>query len=64
TQQDLSPLRRDCPVGDFRAAQVAQDEEIARFIQKQEIKAKRRSGELEPVREYRDNDRRTACDRQ
>ncbi|XP_050952004.1 coiled-coil domain-containing protein 187 isoform X3 [Labeo rohita] len=64
TPQESSPLRRDCPVGDFRAAQVAQDEEIARFIQKQEIKAKRRSGELEPVREYRDNDRRTACDRQ
>ncbi|XP_056095676.1 coiled-coil domain-containing protein 187 isoform X2 [Rhinichthys klamathensis goyatoka] len=67
TQPGSSPLRRDCPVGDFRAAQVAQDEEIARFMQKQEIKAKRRSRELEPVgpgREYRENDRRTACDRQ
>ncbi|XP_051735049.1 coiled-coil domain-containing protein 187 isoform X1 [Ctenopharyngodon idella] len=67
TQQGSSPLRRDCPVGDFRAAQVAQDEEIARFMQKQEIKAKRRSRELEhagPGREYRENDRRAACDRQ
>lgn len=67
TPQGSSPLRRDCPVGDFRAAQVAQDEEIARFMQKQEIKAKRRSRELEPAgpgREYRENDRRAACDRQ
>ncbi|XP_016368637.1 coiled-coil domain-containing protein 50-like isoform X5 [Sinocyclocheilus rhinocerous] len=64
TPQGSSPLRRDCPIGDFRAAQVAQDEEIARFMQKQEIKTKRRSRELEPVQEYRENDRRTACDRQ
>ncbi|XP_016381524.1 uncharacterized protein LOC107718813 isoform X2 [Sinocyclocheilus rhinocerous] len=64
TQQGPSPHRRDCPIGDFRAAQVAQDEEIARFMQKQEITAKRRSRELEPVREYWENDRRTACDRQ
>ncbi|XP_054465597.1 coiled-coil domain-containing protein 187 isoform X2 [Anoplopoma fimbria] len=35
------------PEGDFRVAQVAQDEEIARFMQKQEIKSKRRSRELE-----------------
>ncbi|XP_042569312.1 coiled-coil domain-containing protein 50-like isoform X4 [Cyprinus carpio] len=40
------------------------EEEIARFMQKQEIKAKRRSRELEPVREYWENDRRTTCDRQ
>ncbi|XP_016129401.1 coiled-coil domain-containing protein 50-like isoform X3 [Sinocyclocheilus grahami] len=64
TQQGPSPLRRDCPIGDFRAAQVAQDEEIARLMQKQEITSKRRSRELEPVREYWENDRRTACDRQ
>uniref|UniRef100_A0A8C1NCR0 Coiled-coil domain containing 187 n=1 Tax=Cyprinus carpio TaxID=7962 RepID=A0A8C1NCR0_CYPCA len=64
THQGPSPLRRDCPIGDFRVAQVAQDEEIARFMQKQEIKAKRRSRELEPVREYWENDRRTTCDRQ
>lgn len=44
-------------------AQVAQDEEIARFIQKQELKAKQRSRELEPVREYWENERAT-CDRQ
>lgn len=44
------------PEGDFRVAQVAQDEEIARYMQKQEIKSKRRSRELEgPVswREHR-----------
>ncbi|XP_026055780.1 coiled-coil domain-containing protein 187 isoform X2 [Carassius auratus] len=63
TPQGSSPLRRDCPIGDFRAAQVAQDEEIARFMQKQEIKAKRLSHELEPVQEYGEDDR-TACDRQ
>ncbi|XP_057175564.1 coiled-coil domain-containing protein 187 isoform X3 [Triplophysa rosa] len=70
TQQGSSPLRGMCPE-DFRMAQVAQDEEIARFIQKQEIKAKRRSAELDSVgsrREYRDTvaeyDRRAHCDRQ
>lgn len=54
------------PDGDFRVAQVAQDEEIARYMQKQEIKSKRRSRELEgPVswREHRamisQHDRRT-----
>ncbi|KTG06075.1 hypothetical protein cypCar_00000608 [Cyprinus carpio] len=26
TEQGSSPLRRDCPIGDFKAAQVAQDE--------------------------------------
>ncbi|XP_067302021.1 coiled-coil domain-containing protein 187 isoform X2 [Pseudorasbora parva] len=67
TPQGSSPPRRDCPVGDFRAAQVAQDEEIARFMQKQEIKAKRRSREVEPAGpglEYMESDRRAACDRQ
>lgn len=46
-------------------------QEIARFIQKQEIKAKRRSAELDfvgPRREYRDTvteyDRRAECDGQ
>ncbi|XP_052397261.1 uncharacterized protein LOC127944894 isoform X2 [Carassius gibelio] len=63
TQQDTSPLRRDCPIGDFIVAQVAQDEEIARSMQKQELKAKQRSRELEPVREYWENERAT-CDRQ
>ncbi|XP_051961657.1 trichohyalin-like isoform X2 [Xyrauchen texanus] len=69
TPQGASPLRRVCPVGDFRVAQVAQDEEIARFMQKQEVKAKRMSRELdlaEPGQEYRANvnDRRAACERQ
>uniref|UniRef100_A0A8C6V2N7 Coiled-coil domain containing 187 n=1 Tax=Neogobius melanostomus TaxID=47308 RepID=A0A8C6V2N7_9GOBI len=48
--------RNSYPEGDFKVAQVAQDEEIARYIQKQEIKTKRRSRELEgPVswREHR-----------
>ncbi|KAM9430149.1 uncharacterized protein ACWYII_017952 isoform 1-T4 [Salvelinus alpinus] len=34
------------PEGDFRVAQVAQDEEIARFMQKQEIQSKRQSRDL------------------
>uniref|UniRef100_W5L1K9 Coiled-coil domain-containing protein 50-like n=1 Tax=Astyanax mexicanus TaxID=7994 RepID=W5L1K9_ASTMX len=60
------------PEGDFRVAQVAQDEEIARFMQKQEIKAKRQSRELEGCgtgRQYREMtndpyDDRAACGRQ
>lgn len=61
-----SSHRNSYPEGDFRVAQVAQDEEIARYMQKQEIKSKRRSRELEgPVswREHRammsQHDRRT-----
>ncbi|XP_027026207.2 coiled-coil domain-containing protein 187 [Tachysurus fulvidraco] len=42
-----APLERSYPKGDFTVAQVAQDEEIARFMQKQEIKAQLRSQELE-----------------
>ncbi|KAK3518842.1 hypothetical protein QTP70_014991, partial [Hemibagrus guttatus] len=42
-----SALERSYPKGDFTVAQVAQDEEIARFMQKQEIKAQLRSRELE-----------------
>ncbi|XP_051516914.1 trichohyalin-like isoform X2 [Myxocyprinus asiaticus] len=69
TPQGASPLKKVCPVGDFKVAQVAQDEEIARFMQKQEVKAKRRSRELdlaEPGQEYRANvnDRRAVCERQ
>ncbi|KAM9750826.1 coiled-coil domain-containing protein 187 isoform 1-T3 [Menidia menidia] len=58
------------PEGDFRVAQVAQDEEIAHFMQKQEIKSKRQSRELEgPAswrgqREMSHHDRRAARDRQ
>ncbi|XP_070765968.1 coiled-coil domain-containing protein 187 [Enoplosus armatus] len=59
------------PEGDFRVAQVAQDEEIARFMQKQEIKSKRRSRELEGPASWREHraminhhDRRAARDRQ
>ncbi|KAM8863802.1 coiled-coil domain-containing protein 187 isoform 5-T8 [Spinachia spinachia] len=43
------------PEGDFRVAQVAQDEEIAHFMQKQEIKAKRRSRELEGPAAWREH---------
>ncbi|XP_024002747.1 coiled-coil domain-containing protein 50 [Salvelinus sp. IW2-2015] len=39
--------RDSYPAGDFRVAQVAQDEEIARFMQKQEMKSKRRSRDLD-----------------
>ncbi|XP_060794354.1 coiled-coil domain-containing protein 187 isoform X4 [Neoarius graeffei] len=42
-----SPFERSCPKGDFTVAQVAQDEEIAHFMQKQEIKAQLRSHESE-----------------
>uniref|UniRef100_A0A3Q0RJW4 Coiled-coil domain containing 187 n=1 Tax=Amphilophus citrinellus TaxID=61819 RepID=A0A3Q0RJW4_AMPCI len=56
---------------DFRVAQVAQDEEIARFIQKQEIKSKPRSRELEGPESWREHraminhhDRRAARERQ
>ncbi|XP_031700898.1 coiled-coil domain-containing protein 187 isoform X2 [Anarrhichthys ocellatus] len=61
---------RSYPEGDFRVAQVAQDEEIARFMQKQEIKSKRRSRELEGPASWREHstmigvhDRRAARDR-
>ncbi|XP_073326133.1 coiled-coil domain-containing protein 187 isoform X1 [Pagrus major] len=59
------------PEGDFRVAQVAQDQEIAHFMQKQEIKTKRRSRELEGPASWREHramishhDRRAARDRQ
>ncbi|XP_062871522.1 coiled-coil domain-containing protein 187 isoform X1 [Trichomycterus rosablanca] len=52
-----TPSQTQYPAGDFRVAQVAQDEEIARFIQKEELEAQMRSGQLEhcgPVRGYRE----------
>ncbi|XP_051913990.1 coiled-coil domain-containing protein 187 isoform X2 [Hippocampus zosterae] len=59
------------PEGDFRVAQVAQDEEIARYMQKQEIKSKRLSRELEGPESWREHrammshhDRRQARDTQ
>lgn len=78
-EEEESLLRRNSrpsmcssyPEGDFRAAQVAQDEEIAHFMQKQEIKSKRRSRELEGPSSWREHrammshhDRRVARDRQ
>ncbi|XP_041712310.2 coiled-coil domain-containing protein 50 [Coregonus clupeaformis] len=63
--------RNSYPVGDFRVAQVAQDEEIARFMQKQEMKSKRRSRDLDGPGSQREPhdladpyDRRTARERQ
>eukprot|EP00063_Salmo_salar_P016979 XP_013991814.1 PREDICTED: trichohyalin-like isoform X2 [Salmo salar] len=67
-----SHYQRDSfPAGDFRVAQVAQDEEIARFMQKQEMKSKRRSRDLDCPGSRREPhdladpyDRRTARERQ
>ncbi|XP_062396302.1 coiled-coil domain-containing protein 187 [Sardina pilchardus] len=64
-----SPPRRVCAEGDFRVAQEAQDEEIARFMQKQEIKAKRGWMEAEAPGSSPDahdhcSDRRAARQRQ
>ncbi|XP_029478072.2 trichohyalin-like isoform X1 [Oncorhynchus nerka] len=66
-----SHYQRDSyPAGDFRVAQVAQDEEIARFMQKQEMKSKRRSRDLDGPGSQREPhdlvdpyDRRTARER-
>ncbi|XP_077435504.1 coiled-coil domain-containing protein 187 isoform X2 [Vanacampus margaritifer] len=59
------------PEGDFRVAQVAQDEEIARYMQKEEIKSNRLSRDLEGPASWREHrammshhDRRTARERQ
>ncbi|XP_066546604.1 coiled-coil domain-containing protein 50 isoform X2 [Amia ocellicauda] len=55
-QSTPTPQNPD-PEGDFIAAQVAQDEEIARFMQRQEMKTQRRSRDLEgqeSQHEYRD----------
>ncbi|KAM9830405.1 coiled-coil domain-containing protein 187 isoform 9-T9 [Syngnathus typhle] len=49
------------PEGDFRVAQVAQDEEIAHYMQKQEMESNRISRQLEEPHRH---DRRTAPDRQ
>ncbi|KAJ8016766.1 hypothetical protein DPEC_G00010770 [Dallia pectoralis] len=48
---------------DFTAAQVAQDEEIAHFMQKQEMKAKRRSCDHDDPGSWRDKDLAEASDR-
>ncbi|XP_072521828.1 coiled-coil domain-containing protein 50 isoform X2 [Salminus brasiliensis] len=47
-EEDGQPHRKSCGSEvDFRAAQVAQDEEIARYMQRQERKNSRRSQDLE-----------------
>lgn len=62
------PLRRPHIDGDFRVAQVAQDEEIARFMQKQEIKSKHGWGQADAPGSSPDSrnpyDRRVAMQRQ
>ncbi|XP_030279079.1 coiled-coil domain-containing protein 187 isoform X2 [Sparus aurata] len=74
-EEEETLLRRPSPCstypeGDFRVAQVAQDQEIAHFMQKQEIKTKRRSRELEGPASWREHramishhDRRAARDK-
>ncbi|XP_053338652.1 coiled-coil domain-containing protein 187 isoform X4 [Clarias gariepinus] len=64
-------LERSYPEGDFTVAQVAQDEEIAHFIQKQEITSQLQSRELEDCGSARGNremshvyDNREGCDGQ
>ncbi|KAM9445778.1 coiled-coil domain-containing protein 187 isoform 2-T3 [Clarias gariepinus] len=64
-------LERSYPEGDFTVAQVAQDEEIAHFIQKQEITSQLQSRELEDCGSVRGNremshvcDNREGCDGQ
>ncbi|KAL1021014.1 hypothetical protein UPYG_G00007590 [Umbra pygmaea] len=66
-----STLRVSVPDGDFRLAQVAQDEEIAHFIQKQEIKSKHQSHDLDRPDSWREqhdladpHERRNARERQ
>uniref|UniRef100_A0A8C5DAG6 Trichohyalin-like n=1 Tax=Gouania willdenowi TaxID=441366 RepID=A0A8C5DAG6_GOUWI len=65
-----SSPQKSFPAGDFRVAQVAQDEEIARFMQKQEMQSKRQSRELEGPASWREHramishhDRRSARER-
>ncbi|XP_077458075.1 coiled-coil domain-containing protein 187 isoform X3 [Stigmatopora argus] len=47
TKNSQSRQHHCYPEGDFRVAQVAQDEEIARYMQKQEVKSNRISRQLE-----------------
>nr|XP_033778641.1 coiled-coil domain-containing protein 50-like isoform X3 [Geotrypetes seraphini] len=46
-EKELATLKHQRQNEDFRAAQVAQDEEIAKYIQHQELKAHRKSQEVE-----------------
>ncbi|XP_030042028.1 LOW QUALITY PROTEIN: trichohyalin-like [Microcaecilia unicolor] len=46
-KNELATLKHQRQNEDFRAAQVAQDEEIAKYIQHQELKAHQRSQEVE-----------------
>ncbi|XP_068098837.1 coiled-coil domain-containing protein 50-like isoform X2 [Hyperolius riggenbachi] len=46
-EKRVAKLKRHAQHEDFRAAQVAQDEEIAKYIQRQELRANRRSEDLD-----------------
>ncbi|KAM5140721.1 uncharacterized protein ACMZJ9_014591 isoform 2-T2 [Mantella aurantiaca] len=55
-EKHVAKLKRHDQHEDFRAAQVAQDEEIAKYIQRQELRAHRRSEELELPGDSDDDD--------
>ncbi|XP_075696867.1 uncharacterized protein LOC142662540 isoform X2 [Rhinoderma darwinii] len=55
-EKRIAKLKRHEQHEDFRAAQVAQDEEIAKYIQRQELKAHRRSEELDLPGDSDDDD--------
>ncbi|KAM4016547.1 uncharacterized protein ACNLHF_002838 isoform 2-T2 [Anomaloglossus baeobatrachus] len=55
-EKRIAKLKRHDQHEDFRAAQVAQDEEIAKYIQQQELRAQRRSEELDLPGDSDDDD--------
>ncbi|XP_069803366.1 involucrin-like [Dendropsophus ebraccatus] len=55
-EKRIAKLKRQEQQEDFRAAQVAQDEEIAKYIQQQELRAHRRSEELDLPGDSEDDD--------
>ncbi|XP_063799636.1 trichohyalin-like isoform X2 [Pseudophryne corroboree] len=59
-EKRIAKLKGPSQHEDFRAAQVAQDEEIAKYIQRQELRAHRRSEELD-VPEDSDDDGSSIC---
>ncbi|KAG8568720.1 hypothetical protein GDO81_014120 [Engystomops pustulosus] len=55
-EKRIAKLKRHEQHEDFRAAQVAQDEEIAKYIQQQELRAHRKSEELDLPGDSDDDD--------
>ncbi|XP_056398936.1 trichohyalin-like isoform X2 [Hyla sarda] len=55
-EKRIAKLKRHDQREDFRAAQVAQDEEIAKYIQQQELRAQRRSEDLDMAADSDDDD--------